>query len=87
MQRDGLALASVRARGQQPGHGSGGEPSQGRLALGKVVVQKRRLVVAFDDAAAQEEIDQPHSDDLITMRAITTTLSRNAYVRCHSLRH
>ncbi len=53
-QRDGLTLAHVRTHGQQPRHGSRSELSQGRFTLGEVVVHKRQLVVAFDDAAAQD---------------------------------
>jgi len=44
-----------------------------RFTLGEVVIQKYQFLAAFDDAeewskdhdaAAQEEIDQPYSDDL-----------------------
>jgi hypothetical protein len=68
-----LANGAQECAGEQLPHGRRNELSQGRLTLSKVVVQKRQLVVAFDDAeewskdhdaAAQEEIDQPHSDDL-----------------------
>ena len=42
--------------GEQAADGRRGELSQGRLTLGKVIVEQRQLVATFDDAAALEEI-------------------------------
>ena len=40
----------------QAADGRRGELSQGRLALGEVIVQKRQLMATFDDTASQTQL-------------------------------